>query len=67
MQRLTRFLLAAPLLLSASTASAARDSKFVLVNEGKARAIIVVADDANQNTPDAAAALRRVQGKPEAK
>jgi hypothetical protein len=60
MQHLMRVFLTALFLLSAATASVARDSEFVLVKEGKARAVIVVADDANQNTLEAAAALQKV-------
>lgn len=57
-----RVFLTALLLLSAVTASAARGSEFVLVDEGKPRAVIVIADDANQNTLEAATALQKVVG-----
>ena len=36
--------------------------QLVLVKEGKARAVIVVADDANRNTTEAAAAFQKVVG-----
>jgi len=55
-----RAFLTALLLSSAVTASLARDSEFVLVELGQPRAVIVVADDANQNTLDAAHALQTV-------
>ena len=45
---------------SAVAAALARDPEFILVDEGRARAVIVVADEANQNTLDAATALQRV-------
>jgi hypothetical protein len=48
------------LLLSPGIAAAAPVSNFTLIRDGKAHAVIVVADDANRNTKDAAAALQKV-------
>jgi hypothetical protein len=60
MRHLMRVFLTALLLLSAAATTATRGSEFVLVDEGIARAVIVVAADANQNTLEAATALQRV-------
>ena len=55
-----RTFITAVVLLSVATASVARNSEFVLAEEGKPHAVIVVADEANQNTLDAATALQKV-------
>ena len=61
-RRLIRWCGAVLLLAGTGAATAAPASKFVLVQEGKARAVIVVADDANRTTKEAAAAFQKVVG-----
>jgi len=57
---LKRFLLPALLLFHATATWSVHAANFVVVESGKPRAVIIVADDANRNTLDAANALQMV-------